>query len=231
MNLTKTDCLGIALFLSLGSCVIQAKAEVRLGSGVNCGVSVDGNWAQEGVPYDREECGQALSLQYIGQTSLPWLDYMAGLVYRKGSSVSGEWLTDDCYHARQYHGGRPMSWFAPNVPECDHRFKTSLVETTSQGVMFALVPTYHEKDWSLYTSLGLNYVQSVTEIEWAGVSWPTGSIGQGTTTVEYKTNNLAPYMDFGATYKNLFVTVYYTPKSGAESPDMGSYGVIAGLKF
>ena len=50
MRIIKSDVIVIALFLIFGSFVSAAKAEIRLGAGVNCGVPAgDGIWEQINV--------------------------------------------------------------------------------------------------------------------------------------------------------------------------------------
>ena len=231
--LTKTDVIGISLFLVLGSCVFQAKAEVRLGAGVNCGISVgDGNWEQQGASYSREDCGQAFSLQHTG-TALPWLDYMAGLSYRKGTSVSGgDWVSDDCYRNRKRSGGPSVVWFdgAPKS-ECDVRWYTNNIEVHSHSLSLALVPTYRGKDFSLFTSLGFSYFKSFTKIDWAVATWPDGKHPIHKID-HYEKSGFSPYLDFGGTYKQVFMTVYYVPgEKSPESPNSGNYGAILGVRF
>ena len=233
MNLTKSDCLGIALFLILGSCVTTAKAEVRLGAGVNCGVPAgDGVWEQINSPSVRDDCDNAFSLQYVGQVT-SWLDYMAGLSYRKGSSTThGSWVTDNCYYSHQWSGGPVVNWHGRPENECDLRYNTRLIDTVSKGLTLALVPTYRGKDWSAYMSLGLTFFEATTKIEWDDNSGVCSYREGGCGTNYHKLRDRSTYVDLGFTYQQAFMTVYYVPNErGGEAPNSGNYGLMAGYRF
>jgi len=233
-NNLKRDLLIFAVAVMLAGASLYAKAEVRLGTGINCGVPAgDGIWEQEGSPYVRDDCDNAFSLQYVGQTSFRWLDYMAGLSYRKGSSIThGRLVTDDCYNHLQFSGGRVVDWHGKPENECDLRYNTRLIDTTSKGLTFALVPTYKAKDWSVYASVRVSLFKAVTKIEWDDTQGVCSYRDGGCGTQYHRFSDRSTYFDVGATYKQAFMTLYYSPNErGGEAPNSGNYGVVAGVRF
>ncbi len=222
--------IGGAVLLSVA---VSCLAEVRLGAGLNCGIPAgDGIWEQEGSPAVRDECGNSFALQYIGSLT-SWLDYMTGLSYHKGSTVTqGQWVTDNCYGQKLFNGGPVVDWHGRPEFECDLRYNTRLIESTSKGITLALVPTYRTKHGSIYASFGVTLFDAVTKIEWddsQGVcSYREGGCG----TNYHQLKGHSTYFDMGATYKQAFMTLYYAPNErGGEAPDSGNYGLIAGLRF
>ena len=210
-----------------------AQAEIRLGAGINCGVPAgDGVWEQVNSPSVRDNCDKAFSLQYVGSLT-SWLDYMAGLSYHKGSSVThGSWVTDDCYNSRLWSGGRVVDWHGKPENECDLRYNTRLIESTSKGLTLALVPTHRGKDWSAFTSLGFTFFDAVTKIEWDDTKGVCSYREVPCGTNYHRFNDQSTYVDVGLTYKQAFVTLYYIPNErGGEAPNSGNYGLITGLRF
>lgn len=221
----------LAAALLLASFHACAKAEVRLGAGLNCGVPAgDGVWEQKESGAEYDECGNAFSLQYVGQLT-SWLDYMAGFSYRKGSNITdAQWVTDNCYNSKTFSGGQVIDWHGFPEFECDLRYHTRLIESTSKAFTIAIVPTLRGKDWSVFTSLGVSLFDATTKIEWDETQGVCSYRGCGTN--YHRLKNRSTYMDVGFIYKQVFMTLYYVPNErGGEAPNSGNYGLIAGVRF
>lgn len=218
---------------SISSCINSVRADVRLGTGVNCGIPVgDGIWIQERSGSSMDKCDNAFSLQYVGQIN-SWLDYMAGFSYRKGLSVSsGSWVTDDCYLSRQFSGGRVINWHGKPEFECDMRYHSKSIETVSKGLTLALVPTYRGQNWSVFTSIGISIFYATTKIEWDDTQGVCSYRDGGCGVNYHNLKDRSSYLDFGFTYKQIFMTLYYAPNErGGEAPNSGNYGLILGYGF
>lgn len=219
---------------SISSCVNSVRADVRLGAGVNCGVPAgDGVWQQEGSPAVLDECGNAFSLQYVGNTPWVWLDWMTGFSYHKGSTVThGQWVTDDCYNQRRFSGGPVVTWHGKPEFECDLRYHTRFIESTSKAFTLALVPTYKSGDFTVFASFGFSLFDAETKIEWDDTKGVCSYREGGCGTMYHRFKDRSTYMDIGATSGKAFITLYYAPNErGGEAPNSGNYGLIVGYGF
>lgn len=211
----------------------KAHAEVRLGTGLNCGVPAgDGIWQQDGSPAIFDECGNSFALQYVGKIN-SWLDYMAGLSYRKGSTITdGQWVTDGCYYSHQRSGGPLVNWHSKPEYECDLRYHTRFIESTSKAFTLAIVPTLRGREWSVFTSFGVSLFDATTKIEWDDTQGVCSYREGGCGTDYHRLKDRSTYMDAGFTYKQVFMTLYYSPNErGGEAPNSGNYGLVAGVRF
>ena len=208
--------------------------EVKTGFGLNCGKLVgDGYWTQEGLPYDMDRCGESVILQYVGKTRIKWLDYSVGAFYRRGPTVSGEYVSDECYGARQFSGGAPVVIGGVTMGACDRRYHAKEVFDKSHGLTFTFNPTWKiNRDFSTSLGVGASLFHATTKVAWdhtKGVCALT-NCDDGI----WKKTGLSPYMEVTAKYGNVFVTAYRADmerSADAAGSSNGNEGLVAGYTF
>lgn len=219
----------LALFIAA-----PAKAEVRAGLGVNCGNLVgDGYWVQEGLPYQMTECQTVFSLQYIGRTRTKWLDYGIGLAYRKGPKTKGEYVSDECYGARQFSGGGTIVIGTTTMGACDRRWHLANTEIRTRAITITLNPTMRiNSRLSFSTGIGASLHHTSTSVSWDHTKGVC-AISQCDDAV-FKKTGLSPYLELTAKYGDVFLTAYNAPMErdgDAAGAANGNRGIIGGYVF
>lgn len=215
---------------------IWAMAETTVGYGMNCGTMYgDGAWVQNDLPYHSRECGDVLSLTYVGDTSTPWLKYTVGAAYRRGPEASGEFVDDECHAYKQYSGGPVLVSGGIAMGQCDRRFVAEKVQTTVYAVPFTLRPTWQiTKTDSIFIGVGGSIYYAVQAVKWsADPSVPNNICAIGACDGgRYQRFGFSPYFEIGGSYERVGLTFYYAyAERPTEAMQHGMYGVMATVRL
>ena len=102
MHLTKSDVLGISLFLILGSCINHAKADFEINAGVSkYGLVGSGIWWDENYPHSLDLTNHAFSIGFTGNIS-PKFDWRAGYLDLGKLTTDSVGLSDDTRPERKH---------------------------------------------------------------------------------------------------------------------------------
>lgn len=226
------------LALTFGAIFGTAKAsDLRIGAGVNCGKPKgDGVWEQDGMVYDRKECGGSIAAQYLND--LPWkvgpvsFTYAIGFGYRKGPRiVDAEWVSDPCYERRQYSGGALNSSYGITTGECDLRWYSQEIDTTTKAYTLAFGPTWNlGKNTSISFKYGVSYFDSTMKIEWNN---DKGVCSRSSCSTAYhREKGKSAYYEIGGSRGDLSATFYYAPSErSGEAASHGNYGLLLGYSI
>lgn len=222
------DYIVITLLLLMGwVCLIIAgpaeASSLDISLGQNYGKEIGpGIWQQEGLDNSIDQGKPSVSIKYVGNTNLSWLDYGVALAYRESPVASGEFVSDDCFNARQFSGGHMTN----NGRACDRRWYAKVGQKTL-ALQLTVVPTWHiNRNTSLALGFGYSIFHSVLKMEWEprGVCAPVACENS-----KYRTTDATKYADLTFKYKNAFVTVYGAEdESAPETLSSTNYGWLVG---
>lgn len=216
--------LAFIMLLVLFLAAPATAGEIRVGGGINCGDLVgDGAWIQQGLPHEITRCKEALTINYVGNTGIYWLDWSVGGFYRRGTQIKGEYVSDNCYGAGVFEG-------SVGGVSCHHY--RALIQTKVIGITFTVNPIWRiTHKFSLSPGVGVSVFGAQTK---AVLDNPKGVCPDDKPCHGhwFRRGGVSPYIDLTAKYGQWFITAFSAPLEFApETPSHGNEGLIAGYAF